>query len=183
MHNAFFYIILGIIVIDFIIERWLDYLNSRILSIELPPELKDVYDAGQYKKSQEYKRVNDRFSWITSSFSFMLILGMLLFGGFSYVDNWVRSFTEHPILLALLFFGILAIASDILNLPFAVYDVFVIEEKFGFNKTTPRTFILDKIKGWLLGAVIGGGMLSLIIWFYQQTTTSFWLYAWIAVSL
>ena len=183
MHNALFYIILGIIVIDFIIERWLDYLNSRILSIELPPELKDVYDAGQYKKSQEYKRVNDRFSWITSSFSFMLILGMLLFGGFSYVDNWVRSFTEHPILLALLFFGILAIASDILNLPFAVYDVFVIEEKFGFNKTTPRTFILDKIKGWLLGAVIGGGILSLIIWFYQQTTTSFWLYAWIAVSL
>lgn len=183
MHNALFYIILGIIVIDFIIERWLDYLNSRKLSIELPLELKDVYDAGQYKKSQEYKRVNDRFSWITSSFSFMLILGMLLFGGFSYVDNWVRSFTEHPILLALLFFGILVIASDILNLPFAVYDVFVIEEKFGFNKTTPRTFILDKIKGWLLGAVIGGGILSLIIWFYQQTTTSFWLYAWIAVSL
>jgi STE24 endopeptidase len=183
VHNALFYIILGIVVIDFIIERWLDYLNSRKLSTELPPELNDVYDAAQYKKSQEYKRVNDRFSLITSSFSFLLIIGMLLFSGFNVVDNWARSITEHPILVALIFFGILAVASDILSLPFTIYDVFVIEEEFGFNKTTPRTFMLDKIKGWLLGAVIGGGILSLIIWFFQQTTTLFWIYAWIAVSL
>lgn len=183
MHNALYYIILGIVIIDFALERWLDYLNSLNWSSELPEELNDVYDAGQYKKSQEYKRANDRFALITSSFSFLLIIAMLVFGGFSLVDNWSRSFTEHPILLALIFFGILAVASDILNLPFTIYDTFVIEEKFGFNKTTPRTFVLDKLKGWLLGAVIGGGILSLIIWFYQQTTTSFWLYAWIAVSL
>jgi len=183
MHNALFYIILGIIVVDFVIERWLDYLNSKKLSTELPEELKDVYDAGQYKKSQEYKKVNDRFSLITSSFSFLLISGMLIFGGFNLVDNWARSFTGHTILIALIFFGILAIASDILNLPFTLYDTFVIEEKFGFNKTTARIFILDKLKGYILGAVIGGGILSLIIWFYQLTTTSFWLYAWIAVSL
>ncbi len=183
MHNALFYIILGIIVVDFVIERWLDYLNSKKFSTELPEELKDVYDAGQYKKSQEYKKVNDRFSLITSSFSFLLISGMLIFGGFNLVDNWARSFTGHTILIALIFFGILAIASDILNLPFTLYDTFVIEEKFGFNKTTARIFILDKLKGYILGAVIGGGILSLIIWFYQLTTTSFWLYAWIAVSL
>ncbi|MBN1414250.1 MAG: M48 family metallopeptidase [Bacteroidales bacterium] len=183
MHNALFYIILAIIIVDFVLERWLDYLNGKKLSTELPEELKDVYDAEQYKKSQEYKRANDRFSLITSTFSFLLIIGMLLFGGFNLVDTWARSVTEHPILVALIFFGILAIASDILNLPFAIYDVFVIEEKFGFNKTTPRTFVLDKIKGWLLGAVIGGGLLSLVIWFYQLTTTTFWVYAWIAVSL
>jgi STE24 endopeptidase len=183
MHNALYYIILAIIIVDFIIERWLDYLNSKKLSIELPEELKDVYDAVQYKKSQEYKRVNDRFSLITSSFSFILVVGMLLFGGFNLIDNWARSFSGHPIIIALIFFGILAIASDILNLPFAIYDVFVIEEKFGFNKTTPKTFILDKVKGWGLGAAIGGGILALIIWFYQLTTNSFWLYAWIAVSL
>ena len=183
MHNALFYIILGIIIVDFVIERWLDYLNGKKLSTELPEELKDVYDAGQYKKSQEYKRVNDRFSLITGSFSFLLILGMLIFGGFNLVDNWARSFTGHPILIALIFFGILAIASDILNLPFTLYDTFVIEEKFGFNKTTARVFILDKLKGYLLGAVIGGGILSLIIWLYQLTTTNFWLFAWIAVSL
>jgi len=183
MHNALFYIILGIIVVDFVIERWLDYLNSKKFSTELPEELKDVYDAGQYKKSQEYKKVNDRFSLITSSFSLLLISGMLISGGFNLVDNWARSFTGHTILIALIFFGILAIASDILNLPFTLYDTFVIEEKFGFNKTTARIFMLDKLKGYLLGAVIGGGILSLIIWFYQLTTTSFWLYAWIAVSL
>jgi len=183
MHNALFYIILGIIVVDFVIERWLDYLNSKKFSTELPEELKDVYDAGQYKKSQEYKKVNDRFSLITSSFSFLLISGMLIFGGFNLVDNWARSFTGHTILIALIFFGILAIASDILNLPFTLYDTFVIEEKFGFNKTTARIFILDKLKGYIMRAVIGGGLLSLIIWFYKLTTTSFWLYAWIAVSL
>jgi STE24 endopeptidase len=183
MHNALFYIILGIILIDFVLERWLDYLNSKKLSTELPEELKDVYDAEQYRKSQEYKRVNDRFSLLTSSFSFLLIIGMLLFGGFNLVDTWARSITQNPILIALVFFGILAFASDMLNLPFVIYDTFVIEERFGFNKTTPGTFILDKLKGWFLGAVIGGGILALVIWFYQQTTTSFWIFAWIAVSL
>jgi STE24 endopeptidase len=183
LHNTLFYIILAIIVADFIIERWLDYLNSKKLTAELPAELRDVYDAGQYKKSQDYKKVNDRFSLVTSSFSFLLIIGMLLFGGFNLVDNWARSVTEHPILIALIFFGILAFASEILTLPFSVYDTFVIEEKFGFNKTTPHTFVLDKLKGWLLGALIGGGILSAIIWFYQQTTTNFWVYAWIAVTV
>ncbi len=89
----------------------------------------------------------------------------------------------HPILLALIFFGIIMLASDLINTPFSVYDVFVIEEKFGFNKMTVRTFILDKIKGWLLGGIIGGGILSAVIWFYQQTTDYFWLIAWIFVSL
>lgn len=182
MHNSLFYIILFILIADFVLERWLDYLNGKKQSADLPEEVRDVYDAVHYKKSQEYKRVNDRFSFITSSFSFALIIGMLLFGGFKIVDLWARSLTGHPILIALIFFGILAIASEILTLPFSVYDTFVIEEKFGFNKTTARTFILDKIKGWMLGALIGGGILSAILWFYQQTTTSFWIYAWIAVT-
>jgi STE24 endopeptidase len=183
MNSGLFYIILAIIILDFLIERFLDYLNSRRWSDDLPAELKDVFDAEQYRKSQEYKKVNHRFSMITSTFSFLLIMAMLLFSGFSLVDDWARSLTSHPILIALVFFGILALASDLLNLPFALYDIFVIEEKFGFNKTTPRTFILDKIKGLLLGAIIGGGILSLVIWFYQLTTNLFWLFAWIAVSL
>jgi STE24 endopeptidase len=182
MHNSLFYIILFILLADFVLERWLDYLNGKKQSAELPEEVRDVYDTVQYKKSLDYKRVNDRFSLITSSFSFILIIGMFLLGGFNLVDRWARSFTEHPILIALIFFGILAIASEILTLPFSLYDTFVIEEKFGFNKTTPRTFVLDKIKGWMLGALIGGGILSAIIWFYQQTTTSFWIYAWVAVT-
>ena len=94
------------------------------------------------------------------------------------VDGWAREITHHYILLVLVFFGILAVASDIINTPFSLYDIFVIEEKFGFNKTTPGTFIFDKVKGWLLGALIGGGLLALVVWFYQLTSALFWLYAW-----
>lgn len=183
MHNVLFYIIIGIIIIDYILERFLDYLNSRKWSADLPVELQDVYDAEQYKKSQEYKKANDRFSFITSTFSFVLLLFMLIFNGFSLVDEWSRKLTDHPILVALVFFGILALAFELLSLPFSIYDTFVIEEKFGFNRTTPKIFLLDKIKGLLLGAVIGGVILSLVIFFYQITTDLFWIYAWILVTL
>jgi STE24 endopeptidase len=183
MHNALFYIILVIIVFDYILERFLDYLNSRKWSAELPVELQDVYDAEQYQKSQKYKKANDRFSFITSTFSFFLIILMLLSNGFSMVDAWARKLTDHPILIALVFFGILALAFEILSLPFAIYDTFVIEEKFGFNRTSPKVFILDKIKGLLLGAIIGGSILSVVIYFYQLTANLFWIYAWIVISI
>jgi STE24 endopeptidase len=182
IYNTIFVIIVLIVAADFLLERYLDYLNARKWSTGLPEELKDVYDADQYKKQQEYKRVNDRFSMITSSFSFILIMLMLFLGGFRLVDGWARDITQNAILLVLLFFGILAMASDIINTPFSLYDIFVIEEKFGFNKTTPGTYILDKLKGWLLGALIGGGLLALVVWFYQLTTSLFWVYAWMLAT-
>jgi STE24 endopeptidase len=178
-----FLIIIAIIIIDFALERYLDYLNSKNWNPELPEELKDVFDAVQYRKQQEYKRANDRFSLLTSSFSFILIMLMLFLGGFSLVDGWAREITINPVLIVLVFFGILAIASDIINTPFSIYDIFVIEEKFGFNRTTIKTFLLDKIKGWLLGAIIGGGLLALLVWFYQRTASMFWIYAWILATL
>ncbi len=181
--QTLFYIIIGIVIFNWLLGRFLEYLNSRHYNDELPDEVKDVYDTEQYQKSQKYKRVNYRFSIITSSFSILLILAMFVFKGFAFVDNIARDFTTHPILMALIFFGIIMFVSDLLNTPFEVYDVFVIEEKFGFNKTTVRTFILDKIKGWLLGGIIGGGILSAVIWFYQQTNDYFWIIAWIFISL
>ena len=183
MYNSVFIIILSIVIFGYLLERILTILNSTKWSTKLPQEVSDVYDPGQYRKSQQYKRANDRFEWITSSFSLVVILLMLLLGGFSFVDNILRGYTSDPILLALLFFGILMFASDIINTPFSIYDTFIIEEKYGFNKTTVRTFILDKIKGWLLALVIGGGLLALVVWFYKITGTMFWVYAWIAVSL
>ncbi|MEA3479112.1 MAG: M48 family peptidase, partial [Bacteroidota bacterium] len=177
------YIIIGIIVFDYIFERILDYLNSTYWSDELPEELSDIYEADKYKKSQQYLRVKQRFSILVSSISFIAMILMLLLGGFAFLDQLCRSITLHPILMALLYFGILGLAADILSTPFSIYNTFVIEERFGFNKTTVRTFILDKFKGLFLGLIIGGGLLSLIVWIYTSTGAWFWFIAWIVVSV
>jgi STE24 endopeptidase len=183
MYTSLFFLIVAIIVADFALERFLDHLNGKRWSSELPAELKDVYDAEQYRKQQEYKKANDKFALITSSFSFVIIILMLFLGGFSLVDSWAKAITTRPVLLVLVFFGILALASEIIHLPFSIYDTFVIEEKFGFNLTTKKTYVSDKIKGLLLGAVIGGGLLALFVWFYQKTSSMFWVYAWVAFTL
>jgi len=176
------YIIAGIIILDFILERILDYLNSSYWSDELPAELEGIYSPEDYRRSQQYLRVNQRFAWLTESLNFVLVLAMVLLGGFALVDQWARHFTSNPILMALIFFGIIGLAADLIGTPFSVYATFVIEEKFGFNKTTARTFILDKIKGWGLGLLIGGGLLAFIVWIYTISGIFFWLIAWGAIS-
>jgi STE24 endopeptidase len=180
---SLFYIIIAIIVINFIIDKILDALNAKHFNDELPDALKDVYDATEYKKSQNYKATKYKFSLITSLFSVVLTLGFLWFDGFAFVDTIARQYSNNPILTALIFFGIITIGSDILTTPFSYYSTFVIEEKFGFNKTTLKTFLLDKVKGWLMMAVVGGGILALIIWFYEVTGKHFWLYAWGLVAV
>ncbi len=183
MFNTVFIAIIVILAVDFALERYLDYLNSRHRSTRIPEELKDVFDAEQYRKQQEYKKVNDRFSLLTSSVSFLVIMLMLFLGGFSLVDGWARGLTTQPVLIVLVFFAILGIGSDLIGTPFSLYDIFVIEERFGFNKTTLKIFIMDKLKGWLLGAIIGGGLLALIVWFYRVTGPLFWLYAWVLATV
>jgi len=183
MEQILFYIILTILIVDFLLERFLDYLNSTKWSSQLPLELEGLYDAEKYQKQQSYERENHRFSLITSTFSFLLIMIMLLFSGFAFADGWLRNFTQNPILLGLLFFGLLMLVSDLLITPFDLYDTFVIEQKFGFNKTTVKTFILDKLKGWIIGAIIGGGVFALLIWFYSVAGNLFWLYSWVLVSV
>lgn len=182
MSQSLFYIIVGLLITDFAFERFLEYLNSTFWSDQLPDEVKGIYDQEKYSMQQAYEKVNFRFSLISSTFSFVLILAMFLLNGFAWVNQLAGAVSINPILTALIFFGILMLASDLLNTPFSVYDTFVIEERFGFNKTTPKTFVLDKIKGWMVGAIIGGGLLALIIYIYQLTTTSFWIYAWAIVS-
>lgn len=182
MFNSIFFIIVAIILFGFILENWLEILNLQSAKNAPPDELKDVYEPERYRKSQEYKRTNTRFSFLTRTFSFLLILLMLFLGGFSFVNQIAYSFANNYILVALIFFGILMLGSDLLSMPFDLYDTFVIEERFEFNKTTPKTFITDKLKGWLLGALLGGGILALIIWFYQLTGQNFWIWAWLLVS-
>jgi len=182
MHEIIYWIIIAIIIIDFLVENYLEYLNTTRMGTDLPDEVKDVYDRKEYARQQSYQRENHRFGMISGTFGFLIILSMFLFYGFAYVNSIAQSITDNSILAALIFFGVLMFAFDIINTPFSVYDTFVIEEKYGFNKTKPKTFIFDKIKGWMLGAIIGGGLLALIIFIYQKTQSMFWIYAWLVIS-
>ncbi|WP_336128448.1 M48 family metallopeptidase [Mesoflavibacter sp. CH_XMU1422-2] len=182
-HTTLFYIIIAIISINFIIDKILDALNAKHYKDQLPEELQDVYDEDEYKKSQRYKATNYRFGILTSTFSFVLTLAFFFLDGFAFVDQLARQITDHNILVTLIFFGIIMIGSDILTTPFSYYKTFVIEEQFGFNKTTKKTFILDKIKGWLMTIIVGGIILGIITWFYHTTKDLFWIYAWILVSV
>lgn len=181
--HTLFYIIIGIIVINFVKDKILNAINAKHFDDDIPKELRDVYDTDEYSKSQHYKTTNYKFGIWASLFSIILTLAFLFFDGFEYIDNLARSYSDKPIIIALIFFGIIMIASDIITTPFAYYKTFVIEEQFGFNKTTRTTFILDKCKGLLMMAVIGGSIISLIIWFYQITGKQFWIYAWGLVTV
>lgn len=181
--TTLFYILIGILVVNFIVDKILDALNAKQFNDTLPEEIADVYDADEYQKSQAYKKVKYRFALITSSVSFVITLAFFFLDGFALVDNLARSFSENTIIVGLIFFGIIMLASSILSLPISYYSTFVIEESFGFNKTTLKTFILDKIKGLLMMAILGGGILALIIWFFELAGSNFWLYAWALVTV
>lgn len=179
--DLIFIIIFSIVVFGFFFGQILDYLNASWFNKPIPEPLKDVYDNKKYRKQQDYKLENYRFGIINSVFGFILIVLMLWLEGFAFVDSIANDITSHYILVSLVFFGILFLASDILSEPFDIYDTFVIEQKYGFNKTTVKTYILDKIKSWLLMAVIGGGLLFLIIYIYYLNPEWFWFYAWCVI--
>jgi STE24 endopeptidase len=181
--DQIFYILIGIIVLKFLFDTFLSILNAKHFNDKLPLELEGIYNEEEYVKSQQYKSANFRFSLITQTFSLVLILLFFTFDGFAIVDAWSWSFSKNNIVVTLIFFGAIFIANDIISLPFSYYKTFVIEEKFGFNKSTLKTFVSDKLKSWLMVAIIGGGIVSLITWFYNLTTNNFWLYAWALVTV
>ncbi len=180
--NIWFTVIVAIIIFEYLLSLLIKYLNIKNLKFELPDEMNEFYDSEKYKKSQLYTKINTRFSLITSTFSLIIILLMLFLQGFAFVDSIASNFAQSTVMTALIFFGILYIANEILTFPFDIYDTFVIENKFGFNKTTKKTFIGDTIKEFLLSVILGGGIMALIIYFYTLTNEMFWLYAWITVS-
>ncbi len=176
-------IILVIISAEFLFSKILEYLNFRSLKNDLPGELKDIYKEDEYKKSVAYNRTNSRFSFLTSSLSFLVVFILVSTGFFGWFDGLLRNFIHNEILLGLTFFGILAFAADLLSTPFDLYDTFVIEEKYGFNKTTAGVYISDKIKGYFLAAIIGGGILALLLVLVNKLGPSFWFYFWLAFAL
>mgnify|MGYP001161919025 CR=1 FL=1 len=176
--TTLFYIFIAILVISFIFDKIIDTLNSKRFDATIPDELSDVYELEAYKKSQAYKKTNATFSNLASLFSLLLTLAFFFFDGFKFVDEFARNYSENEIVISLIFFGIIMLGSSILTLPFSYYKTFVIEEKFGFNKSTKATYFIDKVKGMFMTVLLGGGILSAIIWLYQLAGNQFWLYAW-----
>jgi len=167
MMNPFFFVILIALLVEYSFEVIANLLNVRSLSAELPPDLEGVYEPEEYRKSQEYLRANTRLHFVTSTVSLVVLLSFWFAGGFNYLDQALRSWAFVPILNGLLYIGILATGYRLISLPFSIYHTFVIEERFGFNRATRRTFAADKIKDLGLTALIGAPLLSGILALFE----------------
>lgn len=181
--NPFFVIVLTILIVAYLLDLIVDTLNVRHLKTDLPQEFEGCYDAKKYKKSQEYLRENTRFGMFCDTVETPITIGFFLFGGFNIVDQFSRGFDLGPIPTGLIFTATLMLASDIFHIPFSIYGTFVIEERYGFNKTTPKTFTLDILKNWLLVAVMGGILLTVILWFFEKAGPWAWFYCWFSVTI
>ena len=177
----YFYIIIGMILFEYTLSLLVDILNVKSLNPNLPDEFKDVYDQDKYKKSQNYTKSNTKFSFLTSSFSLLVSLYFIFGGLYNSIDSYVRSHGFSEIVTGLLFFALLFVINDLLNIPFSLYKTFVIEEKYGFNKTTLKTFCSDKFKGYLLMIGIGAPVLSTIIYFFSNYSQYGWFYVWLFI--
>lgn len=162
--------------VSFVFDVLLDYINLKAQKSDISDDVAAFYDRDKYRQSLAYHSEQTRFSFVTGTFSFLLSMAMLLFGGFGWLDSLLRMHIENDIVLALAFFGVIMIVSDILNAPFQWYTIFVIEEKYGFNKTTVKTFFLDKVKGYGLSAIIGGLLLSVLLYLIRFIGPSFWIW-------
>lgn len=182
MAQMVLYLIIGFILFEFVLSKTLSWLNMKTWDKPLPDEVKDLYDTEKYAKARDYANANNKIGTISATLSVIISIGFLYFKGFAWLDDVVRSYTASPVWQALLFFGILSLATSIMSLPFELYETFVIEEKFGFNKTTPMLYVSDKLKMLMLGVVVGGGILALLTFLFGLLGNKFWLAGWVLVS-
>jgi len=182
MPQIILYAITGFILFEFVLTKLLSYLNLKTWNKPLPAEVKDLYDAKKYAEAKDYALANYKVGIITSVLMLIVTVVFLWMKGFAWVDEIARSYSSSPVIQSLIFFAIIGAASSAIGLPFEVYDTFVIEEKFGFNKTTAKTFVLDKLKGLALAVVVGGGILALLTFLYGLLGNKFWIAAWIVVA-
>jgi len=171
--------LLGAFALD-LIARWLDV---RTLGGELPREFRGLYDAAAYARSQEYARARARFHVLESTSGLIALLVFWFAGGFRVVDELVRGLGLSAVPTGLLFIGILALGSTLIGLPFRAWSTFAVEQQFGFNRTTLRTFMLDLAKGAALAIAIGGPLLALVLLFFERAGASAWLWCWIAATV
>jgi len=183
MMNPFFFIILFALLLEYVLGVVANLFNLKALRLELPPALEGMYQPDEYRNSQEYTRTITRFDFVTSTFGLLVLLSFWFAGGFNYLDEIVRPWGFVPIVNGLLYIGILLIGYSLLTLAFSIYATFVIEERFGFNRTTPGTFLLDRVKGLGLAVLLGAPLLTGILALFEYVGYYAWLYCWIAVTI
>ena len=179
--NLYFIVIFVAVVALYHLDLFAELFNLKALKPDLPDAFADTFDAEKYEKSQEYTRDGTYFQVISSTFSLVVFLTFWLLGGFGWLDGLVSSWTDQTVVRGLYYVAFLYVGSMLISLPFDLYDTFVLEEKYGFNKTTPVTFIVDRIKGLVLGAALGAPLLALIFWFFDKFDNA-WIYAWGAMT-
>ncbi len=181
--NIYFFIILISLLFNYALDIVSDSLNLKALRPELPEEFKGVYDSSAYEKSQAYTKVSTRFGFVTSTFDLAVMLLFWFAGGFNQMDLWVRSWELSQVWTGLSYLTVLLFLKTVLSLPFSIYSTFVIEEKFGFNRTKPLTFFLDLMKGLALSIVIGGLILTIVLALFEFAGSKAWLYCWLVVTI
>ena len=181
--NIFAAVILAALLLEFLLDLVSNFLNLKALKLEPPDALKDIYTPDAYRRSQEYTRENTRFGLVTGAFSLVLLLAFWFSGGFNWLDQAVRSWGLGSILNGLLYTGILLLAYNLVMLPFSIYATFVIEQHYGFNRTTPRTFVIDRLKALLLAVILGAPLLACILALFELAGIYAWLYCWAALTI
>ncbi len=176
--NLILNIALAILVISFLFDAILNHLNLKHSELPIDAKFDYLYDAEKRNSALEYQRANYKANLFADLVSTALTIAMLAAGGFGIIDKFVRNYFDNEILVGLGFIAIVGLLGSITSLPFTIYSTFVIEEKFGFNKTTVKTFITDKIKGTVIGAIIGAPLFSAIVWIYLQLGGYFWIATW-----
>ena len=183
MEQTYYLIIIFALAVEYLLSTISSILDMGNIVEEVPADFQDVYDREKYARSQSYLRDRTRFGIFSSTFSLLLILVVIHTGLFGVLDQFVRVQTNQPILAGLLFFGIIFIIQDIISLPFSIYSTFVIEEKFEFNRTTPKTFVIDKLKGYALTVILGSAVIVPILFFFERFGPRGWWIAWALVTL
>ena len=180
--STLLYILLAIITINYIFETILELLNLSYRNKEIPKILDDIYDHERYKKAMNYEKESSIFSIVKSTFFYILTLCAFLFGAFALLHDISMTLSNNPIIISLTFFGLLFFVWYLISLPFSYFHTFVIEEKYGFNKSTLKTFITDKIKSFFLSILIGGLLLFVLIWLFLKFERNFWIMAWLFIT-
>jgi STE24 endopeptidase len=180
--NSYLAIILGILIGGFVLDFVVERLNLRCLNPQLPAEFTGFYDEEKYARSQEYTREHARFELVRSCVGIAATVVFIVAGGFNAVDRLARNLVSGPILTGLLFIFLLVILSSLLSLPFRIYSTFFIEARYGFNRTTAKTFILDMLKGFLLAVLLGAPLLATVLWLFGAAGKYAWVIVWATVT-